>query len=78
MPFTPTRRMRKGVELEYTVDEWDERENLVREIARGPSLDEAEKAFAAAIEENPDRHLTLRKGALVMRNHEPQEKGRAP
>lgn len=61
-------------DLKYSIDVFDEGDNLVEVIGRIHDLVPARAAFAAAIGKYPEKHISLRDGARVLgRSDEPPE-----
>jgi hypothetical protein len=54
-------------ELLYSVDAFDPRENLSRVLARVSDIDVALAAFMTAVVKFPNKRITLRDGARIIR-----------
>jgi hypothetical protein len=52
--------------LRYTIDVYDERENLVEVLGRLADLDPARAAFKACCAKYPDKRIFLREGARTL------------
>ena len=54
-------------DLAYSIDVWDDRDNLIEHIGKISNLMVARAAFDAAVLERPGKPVTLRQGARVVR-----------
>ncbi len=58
--------------LTFTIDEWsDDGSRIVEVMARVGNFDVATAAYDAALRVRPNRRLTLRQGALLLRERLP-------
>jgi hypothetical protein len=56
-------------DLAFTVEVWTERGNIERLLARSAGMLVGRGAFDAAVQQYPDREITLRHGARVIAEH---------
>jgi hypothetical protein len=57
--------------MQWHVDQWDERGAIDRRLAICANPDLAFAAFDAAVLKWPDKEITCRHGARVLREHKP-------
>jgi len=61
-------------QLPYTIDEWDERQNLVQYHARAKHFEVAVAAFEAVARVEPEANLAMRLGAQVLRERKGEKR----
>ena len=66
VPHEPAR-----AELPFTVDHFDQDDNLIETLGRYADLTTGRAAFAAAVRHRPQRRFCLRHRAQVVARHEP-------
>ena len=54
-------------DLTFTIDVWDDRDNLIEHIGKISNLTVARAAFEAAVLERPGKEITIRQGIRVVR-----------
>jgi hypothetical protein len=60
--------MGSKIEHEWKVEQWSERDSIERVFAICDRLDIGLAAFDASVAAYPDKHITLRHGARVIRD----------
>ncbi|HVE04588.1 MAG TPA: hypothetical protein VNB30_11080 [Rhizomicrobium sp.] len=66
--FFPERAMGGKIELDFKVEQWSERDVIERVFAICDRADVGLAAFEASVAAYPDKHITLRHGARVIRD----------
>jgi len=66
--FVLGRAMGGKIELDFKVEQWSERDAIERVFAICDRADVGLAAFGASVAAYPDKHITLRHGARVIRD----------